>query len=664
MNPFDPRLQSLAWTLLHFLWQGCLVWGLTALSLRLARRSSAQLRYVLGMLGLSLCLALPVLTYLTLRPRVLEGASLQINMPVADTSSGAPSPAEVEPAFVQDLTHRVEHSTRSWMPWVVQAWFLGSLLLALRLAGGWIGLRQLQHRARTVTGPWQRRLERMSIALGLWRSPRFMLSDHVQSPLVVGWLWPMLLMPAGFLSGLDPTAVEALLAHELAHIRRHDYVVNFTQCVVEILLFYHPAIWWISRRVRTERELCCDDVAVAWCDDPQLYAETLNHLHELRSRSLSPALAAGGGDLMFRIKRLLIPSPIPSGNPRRFNVAALVCAMTLLLTMGFSVRLLRAGTPKAGQTDWFISGSNRKDFKLAEDPATPHGGKASTSLSCELKDVTGFGTLMQTQSATTFLGKRVRMSAWVKAEAVDKWAGLWLRVDGEKDACLGFDNMGKAPIKGTLDWKRYTVVLDVAPEAQKLAFGLLLDGPGHVWLSDLTIEVVDAGVAITNTGGGPATYAGGANLDARNWFLAGSRPQDYTISLDPQSLRDGSPTHLLASTAMECKGFGTLMQGIQGKAYFGKRVRLSAWVRAEQVENWAGLWMRVDGPNGVTGFDNMENRPIKGTQDWNRHSVVLDVAADSKGLSMGILTNGKGKVWMTEPTLEIVDASVPVTHMP
>ena len=136
------------------------------------------------------------------------------------------------------------------------------------------------------------------------------------------------------------------------------------------------------------------------------------------------------------------------------------------------------------------------------------------------------------------------------------------------------------------------------------------------------------------------------------------------MSLDPAAVHGGKPSHLLASKAENDQGFGTLMQMFKGKAYLGKRVRLSAWVKAEKVVDWAGVWMRVDGPNGKsTAFDNMQSHPIKGTLDWERYEVVLDMAPDSSALALGILLHGKGKVWMEEPVLEVVDTSVPVTDI-
>jgi hypothetical protein len=409
--------------------------------------------------------------------------------------------------------------------------------------------------------------------------------------MVVGWVRPLLLMPAGLLSGLDPTAVEALLAHELAHIRRHDYLVNFTQCVVEILLFYHPAVWWISRRVRTERELCCDDVAVAWCADPQLYAETLNRLHELRSRSLTPALAATGGDFMFRIKRLLIPSAIQSGTPRRFNLAALACSTVLLLSAGFTTHLLRAETSQ-GQERWYLSSAERKEYQFASDPTITHSGKPSQRLFSTTEEAPGFGTVMQNIIPTAFLGKRVRMSAWVKAEELRSWAGLWMRVDGKGNgAPLAMDNMNERPIQGTQDWTRYELVLDVAPEAQNIALGLLLTGKGRVWLDDLKLEAVDTQVPVT----GGAWRQLPAEFSSTGWSLSGPQYQSYLTRLDPETPYNGKPSHLLASKEAVKEGSGLLIQMFHGQTYLGKRVRLSAWVKSENVKNQASLWMTVMG---------------------------------------------------------------------
>src|SRR5580693_5112634 len=141
---------------------------------------------------------------------------------------------------------------------------------------------------------------------------RWLVSALVQAPVVVGWLKPVVLVPVGALAGLPPEQIEALLAHELAHIRRHDYLVNILQSIAEALLFYHPAVWWISNHIRNERELCCDDVAVAISGDAFIYARALVDLEQYRPAHLNPALAANGGSLRERIGRLL-------GQPTRFS---------------------------------------------------------------------------------------------------------------------------------------------------------------------------------------------------------------------------------------------------------------------------------------------------------------------------------------------------------
>lgn len=664
MNPFDPEVQALAWTLIHFLWQGCGVWAVAALALRALRGSRPGARYAVGILALVACVAIPVGTYARLHPAAMAREVEGVVIAKAEHPESAPSPTAREGSPIRGHHVPMLHvEPKAWLPWVVRLWFFGSLLLALRLGGGWMGLRSLRRDGKPASEEWQRRLERLGRAMRIGRVPILRLSTSIKSPLVAGWIRPMLLMPAGLLTGLDPAAVEALLAHELAHIRRQDYLVNLMQCAVEILLFYHPAVWWISARVRTERELCCDDAAVAWCRDPQLYAETLNELRAFQARSLAPALAAGGGDLMFRIKRLLASEVGGSGRARSSRLSALVCSMIVLGCAAYSTRALLAQSSSSviTQSEWFLAGSNRKDYHFETDPSALRDNLPSILLTTGKKDVEGFGTVMQTRDASPYLGKRVRLSAWVRNEQVEDWAGLWMRVDGQNTDCLAFDNMGQRPIKGTLSWTRYEVVLNVAPEAKKLAFGLLLGGPGKVWMNDVRLEVVDASVAVTDTAGGPPSLSQGA-LAPEAWFMAGSHPRDYITSLDSSASYEGKPTHLLACTSEKPKGFGTIMQAFRGKDYLGKRIRLSAWVKSENVADWAGVWMRIDGAEKPLAFDNMEKRAIKGNTDWHRCEVVLDVAPESRGIALGILLAGKGNVWMTEPTLEIVDASVPSTN--
>jgi hypothetical protein len=141
----------------------------------------------------------------------------------------------------------------------------------------------------------------------------------------------------------------------------------------------------------------------------------------------------------------------------------------------------------------------------------------------------------------------------------------------------------------------------------------------------------------------------------KGWHLAGNRPQDYSATVD-------AGAGMLASKVNRAPGFGTMMQSFRADDYRGKRLRFTADVRAERVDEWAGLWMRVDGSRGgVLSFDNMQNRPIKGTSPWTSYSVVLDVPSDSASISFGILLAGTGTVWIDNIRFEVVESSVPPT---
>ena len=153
--------------------------------------------------------------------------------------------------------------------------------------------------------------------------------------------------------------------------------------------------------------------------------------------------------------------------------------------------------------------------------------------------------------------------------------------------------------------------------------------------------------------------------EGSGWLVAGSRPQDYAVELEPEGGRDGTLAASLRTRAEGSPpdGFVTLMRWVPPQDYRGKRLRLSAWIKAEGVEEWSGLWMRIDGPEpeGVLGFDNMRRRPIRGTRDWRRYEVVLDVATEATRVNYGILLHGAGRVWVDDFRLETVGPEVEVT---
>ncbi len=293
MNAAD-IVASVGWTLVHFLWQGALIGCATAVALTVLRNARPGSRYLVACTGLFLCLAWPA-AELTLRlmdaggtggdAMVLFAAGLVAGTPV-DEGWGA---------LLADQ-----------LAWIVGTWAVCALAMALRMAAGllWIGRAAAQERRDPV---WQARIERLAAQFGVTRGVRLRVVERLGSPVTAGWWRPVVLVPAALVSGMPAHLLEALLAHELAHIRRHDYLVNLGQNLVEILFFYHPAVWWMSSRIRVEREQIADDFAARILGEPRRLALALSELEKLQFSTHHLAQAANGGDLMSRIKRLIRP---------------------------------------------------------------------------------------------------------------------------------------------------------------------------------------------------------------------------------------------------------------------------------------------------------------------------------------------------------------------
>jgi GWxTD domain-containing protein len=204
--------------------------------------------------------------------------------------------------WIERMAETFDHS----LPWVLAAWFTGTTFLLCRLNIGLIVARRMKSIAtQPVAVELQSVFHDLSCRLGVPRPVSLVNSAVVQVPTVIGWLRPAVLLPVGCLTGLSTIQIEAIFAHELAHIRRHDYLVSVFQSIVEAVLFYHPAVWWVSKQVRKEREDCCDDLAVKISGDSLAYAKALSFLEERRAALPAVALGANGGVLAMRIKRLL-----------------------------------------------------------------------------------------------------------------------------------------------------------------------------------------------------------------------------------------------------------------------------------------------------------------------------------------------------------------------
>jgi beta-lactamase regulating signal transducer with metallopeptidase domain len=350
----DVTIRAVAAALLHSLWQGTLVAAVTAVLWWALRRSRPTARYALGCVALALMVGAWAATAWRTAVQLIPAAP-------ARAAVGAPS---LGPAGLFDYSPAIRTISRAELEdgrvplarrldvrsvRLVPLWLAGVFGLSFRLALSWWLVQRLRRAAHTPVASFVAdRVAALAARLRVSRAVHVVQSTAVQVPAVIGWLRPVILLPASALTGLTLPQLDAILAHELAHIRRHDFAVNLLQTAAEVLLFYHPACWWISRRVRAERELCCDDIAVSLCGDRVLYATALADLEALRAEP-TLALAATDGPLLHRVRRLLSSSPEGSRGPGL--TAALVPAALLALVMTAATLTAAPAPPAPAQSE-------------------------------------------------------------------------------------------------------------------------------------------------------------------------------------------------------------------------------------------------------------------------------------------------------------------------
>ncbi|MCK4850512.1 MAG: tetratricopeptide repeat protein, partial [Phycisphaerae bacterium] len=363
--------QRIGWALIHFLWQGTLVALLLAAVMQFLRHRSPQVRWFLACTAFGLMAVLPVVTAYTVSvdiPNVAEieplteATTLPDSTPLVAAETELPFVAVGDPASPEVPSELPGDgaglaSTTPWLqqaknflhpilPWGVLVWLLGVVGISLWHFGGWLLLEKTKRLGTRPVAPAIRNiLDQLLQRLRISRPIRLLESARVAVPVVVGWLRPVVLLPASLLSGLTPSQLEAILAHELAHIRRFDCLVKLIQAVIETFLFYHPAVWWISAHIRQESEHCCDELAVEICPDRKSYAHALARIAELTSRKPRLAAAASGGKLLSRIRRIVGLAEDHAGSGVRWLAGILV--MVSLIVAG----LIIYGNSAIGQTE-------------------------------------------------------------------------------------------------------------------------------------------------------------------------------------------------------------------------------------------------------------------------------------------------------------------------
>ena len=432
--PSDELIYRLGWMLIHTLWLGAATAALFAAAMAALRRRSARLRYVVGCVALVALMASAIaafvlstpparpaphvaakltaaspegavaantdaasyspLTAVSVRPINLEHGASPIHAEHPGAVAAAPdtsSATQQEPPLLARAAQALEPA----LPWLVLAWTVGVCILALWQLAGWIAAQRLKRLSvRSADEGLVALVGRLAGRLDVQRAVKLLESALVRVPTVIGWLRPVILLPLGFATGLTPAQVESILVHELSHIRRYDYLVNLLQSLVETLLFYHPATWYISRRIRTEREHCCDDLTLAFGVNQRSYAQSLLHLAQqskaLDRRGLAPAGMTATGkpsELRSRVGRVLGAKDETSRLGRSWPVV--LCVLIVLVGISLFAASCMNSTGRttadqvaakdgAGKTDAFVElqvlPESRQGFRLqtGESVEAPH----------------------------------------------------------------------------------------------------------------------------------------------------------------------------------------------------------------------------------------------------------------------------------------------------
>jgi beta-lactamase regulating signal transducer with metallopeptidase domain len=369
-------MQSLAWALLHFLWQGTALAALGAALMALSQR--ARVRYVVGVTILLLMLIAPIATcMLSWQP---HSSLVERSQPLPSAGTSANVKRQAIPSAASSSSASSSVESLGALPWLVEAWLLGVAFFSLRSAGGFLLLERERRKQSTVVE--DRVLEichRLQDQLGITRAICYCECAWLQAPAVIGWFRPVVFLPVTALTGLSEEQLEVVVAHELAHIQRFDPFVNVFQVCVETLLFYHPAVWWLNKRIRAEREHCCDDIAVALCGNAVEYARALTLMEEWRSAP-ALAMAANRGPLTERVVRVLGLKTLGAGMRGIGLTGSVLCMAAALVAGNALLGMAHPPSAHAGSTAQAVPApvSHFAQPQASQRAATPSSTSAPT----------------------------------------------------------------------------------------------------------------------------------------------------------------------------------------------------------------------------------------------------------------------------------------------
>jgi beta-lactamase regulating signal transducer with metallopeptidase domain len=364
----------LGYMLIHSIWQGSLIYILVNVALLIFKQSTPAARYSVIAIGMMLFFFAPFLTFCLLASSPIDRTVVLSRPDIASQTTRINFSPDTSQTNLQPIAQTSPNLSSPYiekcLPYAVLAWLAGVTVLSIRHIGALVALQRLRVvSVKVPTDEIQQTLMRLAKQLRIRQRVRILISSRIDVPMLIGALRPLILLPPAILSGLSAQEVEAILAHELAHVCRHDYIVLLLQTVAETMLFYHPCIWWLSHRLSLEREQSCDDLALTVCGDRKLYAGTLLAIQELRiGAPVLPVTGNRAGELMLRVTRLLgLELPRRPGATRKMCSALMLNA---ILVAALATQLIRpaAASPPEPRTAWgsitTASGTVAKDIAV------------------------------------------------------------------------------------------------------------------------------------------------------------------------------------------------------------------------------------------------------------------------------------------------------------
>lgn len=387
-------VHQIGWSLIHSLWQAALIGLVLATLLKLLSRAKPQSRYFIACVALAAMIILPVITtyFLHIRPTnppdiIVEDDSavaMSVDSNLQNTRVignegivGTQKNNWINRTITE--TWNTSERVENFLPWLILLWLVGVVIYAIKLGGGLFCAANLRRLPVNAFNPVLDDLvNELTSRLSIKRKIKICESSLINVPMTIGWIYPLILIPPSSLLGLTPFQLQTIITHELIHIKRYDFLINFLQSVVETLLFYHPAVFWTSRKIREEREYICDDLTVALCKDSVGYARALTKVARFHSKAEQLVVAAtSGGELKDRIYRLVSNSQNPgfSKNSILSNVWAIVVISLFLAVIFGGLKVLFNDK----ETDL-------KKTSVTSVPEADKNGAANSSLTGEYND--------------------------------------------------------------------------------------------------------------------------------------------------------------------------------------------------------------------------------------------------------------------------------------